>query len=81
MYMGTTNKRWRWRGSSRDWVVERSSRLSDEQMQAMLQTEQGGMNEALANLYGLTGEEKYLEMSLRFNHHRVVDPWKRERIG
>jgi uncharacterized protein len=57
-----------------DWVVARNSRLSDEQMQAMLQTEQGGMNEALANLYGLTGEKKYLEMSLRFNHHRVIDP-------
>jgi len=57
-----------------DWVVARNGRLSDEQMQAMLQTEQGGMNEALANLYGLTGEKKYLEMSLRFNHHRVIDP-------
>ncbi|HEX3718925.1 MAG TPA: beta-L-arabinofuranosidase domain-containing protein [Verrucomicrobiae bacterium] len=57
-----------------DWVVARNSRLTDEQMQAMLQTEQGGMNEALANLYGLTGEKKYLEMSLRFNHHRVIDP-------
>ncbi|MGA2177364.1 MAG: beta-L-arabinofuranosidase domain-containing protein [Verrucomicrobiota bacterium] len=57
-----------------DWVVARNTRLSEEQMQAMLQTEQGGMNEALANLYALTGEKKYLEMSLRFNHHRVVDP-------
>jgi DUF1680 family protein len=57
-----------------DWVVARNSRLSDEQMQAMLQTEQGGMNEALANLYGLTGEKKYWAMSLRFNHHRVIDP-------
>jgi uncharacterized protein len=57
-----------------DWVVARNARLNDEQMQAMLQTEQGGMNEALANLYGLTGEKKYLEMSLRFNHHRVIDP-------
>ncbi len=57
-----------------DWVVARNGRLSDEQMQAMLQTEQGGMNEGMANLYSLTGEKKYLEMSLRFNHRRVVDP-------
>jgi DUF1680 family protein len=57
-----------------DWVVARNARLSEEQLQAMLQTEQGGMNEALANLYGLTGEKKYLEMSLRFNHQRVVGP-------
>src|SRR5205085_2083235 len=31
-------------------------------------------NEALANLYALTGEKKYLEISFRFNHHRVLDP-------
>jgi DUF1680 family protein len=57
-----------------DWVIDRNSKLTDEQMQAMLQTEHGGMNETLANLYALTGEEKYLKISLRFNHHRVIDP-------
>jgi DUF1680 family protein len=57
-----------------DWVAGRNSRLSDDQMQAMLGNEHGGMNETLANLYSLTGEEKYLKISLRFNHHRVIDP-------
>jgi hypothetical protein len=57
-----------------DWVIARNSKLSNPQMQAMLQTEHGGMNETLANLYALTGEEKYLKISLRFNHHRVIDP-------
>ena len=57
-----------------DWVVARNAKLTDEQLQAMLQTEQGGMNEALATLYALTGKKQYLETSLRFNHHRVVDP-------
>jgi DUF1680 family protein len=57
-----------------DWAIARNSKLSDEQMQTMLQTEHGGMNETLANLYALTGEEKYLKISLRFNHHRVIDP-------
>lgn len=57
-----------------DWVIARNAKLTDEQMQAMLQTEQGGMNETLANLYAITGQEKYLKISLRFNHHRVVDP-------
>ena len=57
-----------------DWVLERNSKLTDEQMQAMLNTEHGGMNETLANLFALTGEKKYLEISLRFNHHRVLDP-------
>jgi DUF1680 family protein len=57
-----------------DWIVARNDRLSDERMQAMLGTEHGGMNEALANLYALTGDRKYLDASLRFNHHAVIDP-------
>jgi DUF1680 family protein len=60
-----------------DWVIERNSKLTDEQMQAMLGTEHGGMNETLANLYAITGEDKYLKISLRFNHHRVIDPASR----
>ena len=57
-----------------DWVIARNAPLSDPQMQAMLGTEHGGMNETLANLYALTGEDKYLKISLRFNHHSVIDP-------
>jgi DUF1680 family protein len=57
-----------------DWAISRNSKLTDEQMQRMLNTEHGGMNETLANLYALTGEKKYLDISLRFNHHRVIDP-------
>lgn len=62
-----------------DWAIARNSKLSDEQMQAMLQTEHGGMNEALANLYALTGEKKYLDLSFRFNHHRLLDPAEQEK--
>ena len=57
-----------------DWVIARNSRLTDEQMQRMLNVEHGGMNEALANLYALTGEEKYLRIAERFNHLAVLKP-------
>jgi len=57
-----------------DWVIARNSKLSDEQMQRMLRNEHGGMNEALANLYGLTGEPKYLKIAQRFNHIAVLGP-------
>jgi len=57
-----------------DWVISRNARLSDEQMQKMLGTEHGGMNEVLANLYGLTGEQKYLKIAQRFNHMAVIGP-------
>ncbi len=56
-----------------DWAIARNSKLTDPQMQRMLGEEHGGMNEALANLYALTGEEKYLGISLRFNHARFID--------
>jgi DUF1680 family protein len=56
------------------WVDSRMSPLSDEQMQAMLNCEHGGMNEILANLYGVTGNEKVLKLAIRFNHHAVLDP-------
>ncbi len=57
-----------------DWAIARNGRLTDEQMQAMLGAEHGGMNEALAELYAVTGEKKYLDISLRFNHKAVIDP-------
>jgi len=57
-----------------DWVIARNGRLSDEQMQKMLGNEHGGMNEALANLYSLTGEDKYLKLAQRFNHMAVIGP-------
>ncbi len=56
-----------------DWAIARNSKLTDPQMQRMLGEEHGGMNEALANLYALTAEEKYLGISLRFNHARFID--------
>jgi len=57
-----------------DWVIARNGKLTDEQMQRMLGNEHGGMNETLANLYGLTGEEKYLKIAQRFNHMAVIGP-------
>jgi len=60
-----------------DWVIARNARLSDEQMQRMLGVEHGGMNEALANLYAVTGESKYLAIAERFNHRAVIDPLSR----
>jgi len=62
-----------------DWVVLRNGRLPDDQMQRMLSVEHGGMNEALADLYAITGEKKYLDISLRFNHLAVIDSAKSHR--
>ena len=58
-----------------DWAIANTNQLNDQQMQQMLETEQGGMNELLANLYAVTGKAKHLKLSLRFDHHKVIDPF------
>jgi DUF1680 family protein len=40
----------------------------------MLHCEHGGVNEAFAEIYALTGHEKALKLAERFYHHRVLDP-------
>ncbi|MBI3568721.1 MAG: glycoside hydrolase family 127 protein [Gemmatimonadetes bacterium] len=51
--------------------------LSDDQVAAMLNTEHGGMNEVLADLYADTGDARWLALSNRFEHHAFTDPLKR----
>ncbi len=60
-----------------DWAKNGADKFSDQQMQKMLGVEHGGINEALANLYALTGEKKYLQLALRFNHLEVIGPASR----
>ena len=60
-----------------DWVKFRVDRLTTAQMQASLLTEHGGMNEVLANLYGVTGQPDHLRLAEAFNHRAVFDPLAR----
>lgn len=60
-----------------DWCEAVTARLSDEQMQRMLGQEHGGINEVLADIYTITGNEKYLRLASRFCHKAVLDPLKR----
>jgi len=60
------------------WNKGRLDKLDRSQMQQMLnRTEQGGMNEAFANLYALTGDADYLAVSRRFNQDRYIEPLAR----
>lgn len=60
-----------------DWAIETTSNLSDELWQRMLHCEHGGMNEVLAELYAITGNEAYLTLSRKFHHKAVLDPLAR----
>lgn len=60
------------------WVKSRLDPLDRDAVERMLNaTEQGGMNEALANLHGLTGDRRWLELSLRFVEDHYVQPLAR----
>lgn len=61
-----------------DWAAGVTANLSDDQMQRMLGTEQGGMNEVLADIYAITGNAKYLELAKRFCHRALLEPLARK---
>jgi len=57
-----------------DWTGETIKNLNDDQLQKMLFCEYGGMAETLANLYGITGNKEYLDLSYKFYDKRILDP-------
>jgi DUF1680 family protein len=57
-----------------DWGIDITSGLTDAQMETMLDTEHGGMNEIFADAYQMTGEEKYLTAAKRFSHKDLLNP-------
>ena len=60
-----------------EWVRLRVDHLTEKEMQATLETEHGGMNEVLANLYAVTGNPEHLRLARTFEHRRVFDPLAR----
>ncbi|HRI78360.1 MAG TPA: glycoside hydrolase family 127 protein, partial [Cyclobacteriaceae bacterium] len=60
-----------------DWSLFVTAQLSAQQMQSMLDTEHGGMNEVLADAYQLTGDVKYLNGARRFSHQALLYPLSR----
>ncbi|WP_202842850.1 glycoside hydrolase family 127 protein [Luteimonas saliphila] len=57
-----------------DWCDALVANLDDTQLQRILDTEHGGMNEVLADVYAITGERKYLRLARRFCHRAILDP-------
>jgi DUF1680 family protein len=56
-----------------DWLEGIVVHLPDSSIQKMLHCEHGGINEVLAELYGDTKDEKYLQMSRIFHHKVILD--------
>jgi uncharacterized protein len=62
-----------------NWAVAHTRNLSDEQFQRMLDTEHGGMNEVLADVYAFTGDKRYLVLAERFCHRALLTPLSQSR--
>jgi len=60
------------------WVKFRTDRSDEVHMQRVLShTEQGGMNDVLANLYAVTGNPEHLALARRFDEKAYNDPLAR----
>lgn len=57
-----------------DWMIELFSALTDEQVEKVLRTEHGGLNEAFLDVYSATGEQKYLRAAERFTQKAFLQP-------
>lgn len=57
-----------------DWMGNEVSGLSDEQIQDMLRSEHGGLNEVFADVYDITKDKKYLKLAHRFSHQAILNP-------
>jgi len=56
-----------------DWFYNLSADFTDEQIQAILRTEHGGLNEVFADVYAITGDNKYLTLAERYSHRFILD--------
>lgn len=57
-----------------DWSLALVSDLDDDQIQQMLKTEHGGMNEVFADVAAITGDDQYLALARQFSHRQILDP-------
>ena len=57
-----------------DWFYDLTKNLTDDQVQQMLRSEQGGLNEVFADVSKLTGDQKYMELAKRFSDRKILDP-------
>jgi DUF1680 family protein len=57
-----------------DWMYRLTSALTEEQLQDMLRSEHGGLNEVFADAAAISGDARFMELAKRFSHKRVLEP-------
>ena len=57
-----------------DWMYRLTAGLTEEQLQDMLRSEHGGLNEVFADAAAISGDARFMELAKRFSHKRVLEP-------
>ena len=61
-----------------DWAIRLVQNLTDKQIQDMLRSEYGGLNETFADVAAITGDEKYLKLARQFSQLSLLNPLLKE---
>ena len=61
-----------------NWFLNITKNLSDSQIQDMLVSEHGGLNEVFADAYDMTGNKKYIAMARKLTHNTILTPLLRK---
>lgn len=57
-----------------DWMLNITGQLTDDQIQQLLRSEHGGLNEVFADVANITGDKKYLKLAYQFSHKAILTP-------
>lgn len=57
-----------------DWALALVSQLSEAQIQDILRSEHGGLNETFADVAAITQNRAYLELARKFSHQSILEP-------
>jgi DUF1680 family protein len=57
-----------------NWFLNLTAGLSDSQIQYMLKSEHGGMNEVFADAAEMTGDKRYLALAMKLSHRVILNP-------
>lgn len=57
-----------------EWMLNLVSDLTDEQIQQLLYSEHGGLNEIFVDIADISGDKRFVELGRRFSHLAIITP-------
>lgn len=61
-----------------DWSIDLVSNLTNQQIQELLISEHGGLNEVFADVAALSNDPKYLDLAVKFTDLKVLEPLQQQ---